>query len=472
MTPIDPQPDSTAGDTAPRYAVLFKCHFWDEFTRRQRDRLRAQVGAGDLFVVIDETHGTILDIDHPTDRVLRISQESVRAIGLEHGGPLPVFWLSSDYALHAFSQIYPSYEYYVPIEFDVVLNTKLDPLIRRLHQDRVDFVGQPIATPLRDWAWLATCAGWYDDSQIKHWLNCIAFFSNRAAHHLYHRRVVHGSRLRSGEQSTMAMSEAVIPTELHAAGFNLRPLHDLVRTGCYDSWPPFLEQALPELWHAPIVHPVLDQDKFIASMFKTAKLSDLLDPDSVCRKRFSPGALAAALPRLHQRLWRGGDPEGCRRAIEAMRQIPDPDYRRLHGLDGRNLALDKPAWASSNSQWSVRPDDAGGPVTGPVTGDYTVHTDLDDHPWWMVDLRAVREVAVVRVFNRMQNAQRANGLQVYVSRDARQWTLAGAHLGPDPFGGADGLPLEVTVGRAVRLVRLEIPRKEHLHLDQVQVLSG
>jgi hypothetical protein len=79
---------------------------------------------------------------------------------------------------------------------------------------------------------------------------------------------------------------------------------------------------------------------------------------------------------------------------------------------------------------------------------------------------------MVRVFNRMQNAQRANGMRGYVSLDARQWTLAGVHLGPEPFGGVDGRPLDVAVGRAVRFVRLEIPRTDHLHLDQVQVIAG
>ncbi len=44
-------------------------------------------------------------------------------------------------------------------EFDVVTTVDLDALMVRLRADGVDFVGEPIRTPLAQWPWLASCAG-------------------------------------------------------------------------------------------------------------------------------------------------------------------------------------------------------------------------------------------------------------------------------------------------------------------------
>jgi hypothetical protein len=141
-------------------------------------------------------------------------------------------------------------------------------------------------------------------------------------------------------------------------------------------------------------------------------------------------------------------------------------------LDGTNLARGKPAAQSSHSEWSLRPDEPSGAVTGPVSGRYRFHTELEARPWWMVDLLSRQYVATVRVFNRMDIPVRANGLQVFVSGTGREWWLAGSHHGETPFGGADGNPLDVEVDREIRFVRVELPGTGMLHLDQVQVCSA
>lgn len=46
--------DTEAANT---YAVLFRTHFWDDYVERQYQRLRAQVGRGDVFIL------------HPTSKV-------------------------------------------------------------------------------------------------------------------------------------------------------------------------------------------------------------------------------------------------------------------------------------------------------------------------------------------------------------------------------------------------------------------
>jgi hypothetical protein len=455
----------------PTYAVLFKCHYWDEFTQRQLERIKQQTGSGEIFVVVDETAGSVQAITHPEDRVVRISQAIAHDIGLEHSDDTHIFWYSNDYPLHIFTQRYPQYQYYVMVEFDVVLTVGLDALINRLNETGTDFVGEPIRTPLMQWPWRSSCDGWYEIEQIHHWLSCMAFFSNRAAHHLYGRRVAAGQRLRSGAIARLPMCEAVIPTELHLAGFKLMQLNELGSAASYDTWPPQPEEILPDLTGEAFIHPILDMRRCVTKLLATTPdPAALLDESHPHRKFFKGATFQHALPHIYHTLWRARDDSGCHRVIEIMRRSTDPEYLRLHGLDGNNLALAKPATQSSGCEWSLRPDEANGAATGPVSGQFTFHTAFEDRPWWTVDLLATQQVGVVRVFNRMDIAWRSNGLELYVSSDGRHWYLAGRHEGDTPFGGADGKPLEIGVNRPVRFVRLELPRHGTLHLDQVQVL--
>ncbi len=457
---------------APTYAVLFRCHYWDDYSTRQLERLKQRCETGDIFVLVDETDGPVNGITHPEDRIVRVTAASVGTIGLVHIGKAPSFWYNADYPLHFFTQRYPDYQYYLMIEFDAAVNVGLDEMIARLDAGGVDFVGEPIPIPIPNWPWRHTCEGWYRTEDIRNWLTCISVFSNRAAHTLYHRRVIAGARVQAGEATVMPFCEAAIATELHLAGYRLTPLHELGSTRCYDTSPPRPEEDLPFLTHEDFLHPILDHRRFAAKLIRdTPEISVLLDEDHPHRRRLRDAAVAWALPLVHRHLYRTGDDAGCQRALAQLRRFGDPDWLRFLGLDASNLALGKPAAQSSLSEWSLRPNDAAGAVAGPPSGEFSFHTFLEDRPWWMVDLLSPQPVSRVLVFNRMEIPSRANGLELHVSIDGRHWYLAGRHAG-EPFGGWDGHPLDITVDRMIRFVRLELPYKGILHLDQVQVLRS
>lgn len=124
----------------PTYAVLFKCHYWDSFIERQLSHLMQRVGAGDVFVVVDETNEPVSGIRHPEHRILRVSRAAAEAIGLFHTGKTPIFWYNNDFPLHLFTRRFPAYQYFLVLEYDVVVTLDLDRLIARLHDMRVDFV--------------------------------------------------------------------------------------------------------------------------------------------------------------------------------------------------------------------------------------------------------------------------------------------------------------------------------------------
>ena len=249
------------------------------------------------------------------------------------------------------------------------------------------------------------------------------------------------------------------------------PLHTLGSTAHYDVAPYYPEERLATFAHEAFVHPVLDRRRFIGKMLgKIGDPAALLDRHQY-RDIMTDDVFAAALPHIHHALWVAGRDDACGRVVATMRRIGDPAYLHLHGLDGHNLALGRPALQSSTSEWSLRPDEAAGAVTGPVSGRYRFHTREEAQPWWMVDLQSPQPVALIRVFNRMDVAARANGLNVFVSIDGVRWDRVGGHEDELPFGGADGNPLVVAVDRVAKFVLLRLPGVESLHLDQVQVLG-
>jgi hypothetical protein len=142
-----------------------------------------------------------------------------------------------------------------------------------------------------------------------------------------------------------------------------------------------------------------------------------------------------------------------------------------------NLALRKPADQSSICDWSLgrtTRDDAANAVSGRITGTCQQHTDLDDHPWWQVDLEGKALVHEIRVFNRMDSPgvrARLQPLALDISADGTGWQRVLVHQGNPAPGGIDGDPLRVSANPPIetRFLRLTILRRDYLHLDQVEV---
>lgn len=156
---------------------------------------------------------------------------------------------------------------------------------------------------------------------------------------------------------------------------------------------------------------------------------------------------------------------------EAFYCRPKPEAISMPDYDGV-LSEGKPAAQSSLCQWSYF-DVANGPqggVDGPLTGRPGFHTDIEDAPWWQVDLEAVHTLNEVRVFNRMDCArERSRTLRVLLSDDGETWRCVHDQAGRT-FGGADGRPLQVRLtGEQARYVRLQLAERSFLHLDKVRV---
>lgn len=139
---------------------------------------------------------------------------------------------------------------------------------------------------------------------------------------------------------------------------------------------------------------------------------------------------------------------------------------------GGNLALGKWAAQSSLSQWSRLNliEEAGRAVNGQITGDCSFHTDVEDNPWWFIDLGKIETLNEIRIYNRPGRYRvRARTLKVVISVDAKSWIEVHDQAGYS-FGGTSRVPLRVFVNkRKARYIALRLFERTCLHLDEVEV---
>jgi hypothetical protein len=188
------------------------------------------------------------------------------------------------------------------------------------------------------------------------------------------------------------------------------------------------------------------------------------------------------------------DETGYVRHIGADRHIPGYFVGELQdALPGRtvipiestlpNLARNKPATQSSLSRWSrgrTLEDDAGNAVNGDLSKAYGFHTEVEEHPWWKVDLCALASIKTVRIFNReaVEYVQlRASPLLVEISPDGIKWTSLFQTPREHLFSGfSGGTPLvwraAANVDVVTRFIRVSIPRRECLHLAEIEIYGN
>ncbi len=277
----------------PRIAVIFRTHFWDSFAQRQFDRLISVAGGTDVFVLVDETNGPVSGIAQPGiaqpgnahpgsahPSVVRVTADGLLGMGFARAGEGNLLWFNGDYPLYRFQDLHPDYDYYVQLEYDVIINRPVAGLVAAMVAGQVDFVGLTKGDTGERWFWRHTMAA-YAASAIRNQLICLCVFSGPALRHLWQARLAQSAAWRDGKLAAWPFCEGFIPTELAGAGYTIRELSDFGTTRAYDHWPPFLEADAPRLAREDFVHPVLDEPRFVASMHKYhIGLAGYLNPSS------------------------------------------------------------------------------------------------------------------------------------------------------------------------------------------------
>ena len=451
------------------YAVLFKIYFVDPFVIRQLERLRARVGEGHLYVIADETNGSVGEIPH--DRVIRTTEAEMISRGFAKSEPdSAMFWHAADYSLIRLFDEQPAYDYYVTIEYDAVINADLGPLIASIEASGADFVGQRINTKVLEWWWWYSCKEVYDADIVHPFLNAIAFYSGRSIPLLRERRFEQSRRFRDKEIEHMPVSEAFIPTELLRSGFTVANLSDFGSIEFYDWWPPTNEAEPEKTVGSTFVHPVLEGERYVASLLRGSEPNVLFGQYSGLREKLTALKPEDYLVQLFRHLdWlnRGEAQDIPLESLQnALFKLPDP---------GPNIALRKPATQSSISSMSRNQDlklDAAGAVNGLITGTFGFHTEADNPPWWMVDLEQAHILEEIWVYNCLDLDSTNQHLNIFISENRRLWNQVLIRA-PLEFGGAFGSPLILKFSDRpiARFIRLELSEEGHLHLDQVKIFG-
>ena len=136
------------------------------------------------------------------------------------------------------------------------------------------------------------------------------------------------------------------------------------------------------------------------------------------------------------------------------------------------LFPDPPAPAATSAAPMTTARDAAGGCDGLKTGEWGFHTSLQQEPWWQVDLGTVQTVERVVIWNRREAAERAAHIRILLSDDGTSFRPVYQHDGT-PFGGlSDNQPLVVRLEPSSgRFVRLSLPGRTYLHLDEVEVFG-
>lgn len=145
---------------------------------------------------------------------------------------------------------------------------------------------------------------------------------------------------------------------------------------------------------------------------------------------------------------------------------------------GSEAASEADAWRAelarvqASDQGVLPEEDAAGAVDGQIRGRFGFHTAEEDHPFWQVDLGDDVELSRVAIFS-PHVPERAARLRLLLSGDGRDWRQVYQH-DDRPLAAADGSqPLTVPLPQQrARFVRLQVPSRTWMHLDQVQVFAA
>jgi hypothetical protein len=257
----------------PIYATVLTTNTWDHFVVGQFDRTKANVRSGDMFVLANETDGP-LNIPEAY-RPLSISEAKVKELGLPIVYDKTLFCHNLDYLYIFFYVNNPVYDYYVFLDYPVLVKIDVDALVERASCDGVGLIAQPIDVTLETWVYTKPHASVYETAALQGALLPMVVLSNAALACLVRRRLDLAQHYARQPDFFWPFCEAFVPTELKLAGFKASPLSDYGSVDLYSWWPPTLDSALPVARQEGFVHPFLDERRYIRTLLQHTKTRDL-----------------------------------------------------------------------------------------------------------------------------------------------------------------------------------------------------
>lgn len=139
------------------------------------------------------------------------------------------------------------------------------------------------------------------------------------------------------------------------------------------------------------------------------------------------------------------------------------------------LSVDKPTTQSSTAHECPIDEDASKLINGILTGTAQNLTQIEENPWWEIDLQKISTIHEIQIFNRLEkNLKAACNFNIHTSTDKRIWKCITKKTDNQLYGGTDGSPYVWTSekGMTGRFVKFTIPgNNKQIGLDQIQIFG-
>ncbi len=101
-------------------------------------------------------------------------------------------------------------------------------------------------------------------------------------------------------------------------GYVSAELSNYADTAAYDTWPPYIEADLPTLEQRPVIHPVLDQPRYVASLLKyKVGLIGYVNPNSLFHRKLRRLSAPDYVQTLTTSFW-----QKALRTLRSQRLLP------------------------------------------------------------------------------------------------------------------------------------------------------
>lgn len=120
-------------------------------------------------------------------------------------------------------------------------------------------------------------------------------------------------------------------------------------------------------------------------------------------------------------------------------------------------------------------EDAARLINGKLTGKAQNLTQIEDNPWWQIDLQKISTLHEIQIFNRLdQNLKAACHFDILTSTNGQIWQCVAKKITNELYGGIDGSPYVWTSenGISARFIKLVVPgNQKQIGLDQIQIFG-
>lgn len=442
--------------------VALRTPVWNDAVARLARRLRHYAQGARLVLLADTTHGPL-----PGENFTKLRHDTdFSAFGLPAFPAQETLRFNTDYPLYLLRRDYPDAAHYAMLDHDTAVNIDITAILQRAAREGIDLIAHEITDDITD------TAQKYFARPLRAFTPCLIASARAVDIMLRERRRIAAQAPpdAASPASAWPCGAALIPSA--AALLDGAVLRELGHFADLSAFAPGPAQHIDDpAANRPgtICHPVWGAEMFIARRVREAGLDEILDPQSALQRQLDFCDPAKFAKILLDRVKRARDLGKLHAFVELARARNWPVRESFD-----NLALFRPALISSAWGAGDAPDLAalaGGANNGIIDGGFGFHTDIEDGPWWQVDLQREVVLSHVRVFNRLDQAQRCRHLRLSASLDGVSWQVLVEKRDDRVFGGADGYPLDfdlrsAPVARFVRLTNLE---RNYFHLDEVQV---